>query len=140
MPDVGSYDIGNVVIFADTASMIKEAEHEIVNVNKSIVASLETIILELNDLQLSWVGGSAALAQDLAIRWQRCVDQMYGTRNNPGQGVLNQLANAVYSAAGNYARTDHQVTEYFAKALNALWTPAVGGGGQDPNLPIIQIG
>jgi hypothetical protein len=74
----------------------------------------------MSNLQLSWVGQSASLAQAFQQEWNSATQTLFGTQQNPSQGVLNRLASGLQAAGSNYDGAEQWVQENFGKFVSGI--------------------
>jgi uncharacterized protein YukE len=94
--------------------------------------SLEGIMTTLGDLQLSWVGPSAAEAQAFTDRWNAAMAELFGTKDNPSAGVLVRLVDGLAGAGSNYDGAE----DFVAKMFQSFQSSGAGtgsGSGQNAN-------
>jgi uncharacterized protein YukE len=98
---------------------------------KAILGELSGIMGVLKELRISWTGESAELADQFNDRWEQAMKQLYGTKADPGAGILNVLSAGIGAAAVNYSRGERQVSNMFARFEAALKGIDPGTHGND---------
>jgi uncharacterized protein YukE len=85
----------NAIKITVSPNALSETSTKVQGLVTDIVNQLETINTQLNKLQLSWVGQSASLANSFNQQWQTATTSLFGTQQDPDEGVLNRLAGGV---------------------------------------------
>jgi uncharacterized protein YukE len=108
-----NYDDGGLLIRVDPDSVFRYATVDIMNEAKVMANAISTISQTWTNLQLGWVGTSAQEAQDFNNQWNQAIDRLFGTVKDPASGALPKIAEAVATAAVNYAEAEDAVTKTF---------------------------
>jgi uncharacterized protein YukE len=81
---------------------------------------MTAITNKLNELRLSWVGKSSDEADKFNKDWNDIWKRLYGTKDDPDQGILNRFASGLTTAAVTYSRGERAVSDSFARFQAAL--------------------
>ncbi|MFF5076581.1 WXG100 family type VII secretion target [Actinoplanes sp. NPDC000266] len=109
--------------------------------------ALSAIIDALDAVELNWAGDSQKAAQDVNTRWKAAVTSLFGTKKNPGQGVVSRIAGGIQGAALNLSTTESSVVDLWQSYISKLEdmlagrppgdTP--GGGDGEQSVPISEV-
>lgn len=127
MTTPSSYD--NVRITVSPQLMSQDAD-KLTQLITDVVNQLQDIQTALQGLQLSWTGSSANMMQQFNDRWNSAATSLFGTKDDPAEGVLNRLVGGVQSASQNFTASDDWVATAFSGLTNSL-----SGGGSAPSGP-----
>jgi uncharacterized protein YukE len=123
------YDQGDAVLKIDPDSLHQSGQDL-----KSLSDQVADHIKHINDtvfgLELLWAGKTAGEAQDFLDQWNGVMTKMYGSANNPEDGVLNVMAGGVEAAAVAHGNVNFQIYSSFVNFQAAL--NGVSGGGGAP--------
>ena len=113
MPVPANYnDVTNVTV---SPVMLNDGGKTCLNLLNQIINYLNAIETTLSNLQLSWVGQSANLAQTFTNEWNDATANLCGTQSDPGQGILVRIAEGLSSAAQNYSTADQWAQSAFGQ-------------------------
>jgi uncharacterized protein YukE len=93
---------------------------------QQIADALSDIMDSLDALKLSWTGDSSKVADSFNSRWSDAMTELYGTKDDPGKGILNVLVGGLKAAVQNYSKGENQVVDMFGdftKKLKGYLTP-----------------
>jgi uncharacterized protein YukE len=96
---------------------LKTKKDQLVTLAQQIADCLGRVNDTLSALQLEWRGQSAKEQQEVSAEWVRVFGELFGTKKNPEDGVLNALADHVANAAKNYAEVENKANEIFSNLL-----------------------
>ena len=77
--------------------------------------ALGDVITSLGDLKLSWTGPASDSASDFNQRWGAAMTTLFGTQDDPSQGVLNVMTDGLLGAAQNYGSNEYQIKQMYQK-------------------------
>jgi hypothetical protein len=120
------YDDPSLVIKVNPDGLFLCADGDIPMFSERIVESLNRIVDVWKGLKLGWVGNTSDEAEAFNRAWKTAMTRLFGSESDPESGIVNQIASAVATASGNYAQTEHIVTQMFLGISAALSAP----GGQ----------
>lgn len=106
---------------------ISSAAQSITNLSEDVANQIGKINDTMSSLQLSWTGDASDFASEVSSQWQTAVTALFGTQQDPGQGILSRIADGLTSAAQNYTEADAWVAESFLGFMNNL--NSSGGSG-----------
>jgi len=127
----GSYDDVTITV---TPKDLSDAATTVAGCVGNIVDSLNAIDDTISGLKLGWAGATATEATDFYNQWKAAMGQMFGTKDQPAQGVLNMIVFALKAAANNYNAADTAVVSMFSGFGQHL-TPAGEGGDSTAPIP-----
>ncbi|MFE0461442.1 WXG100 family type VII secretion target [Kitasatospora sp. NPDC058965] len=96
-----------------------------------IVHSLTKVNKALGALHLGWAGDTADKAKSFSDQWSACMVELFGTEAHR-DGVLNQLVQALGSAAANYDGAEQFVGNQLFGAFLSGVTSTDTSGATDP--------
>lgn len=128
MADSGRADYDVSVIDVSPRGMNTTAT-QLKNLAQDVADSLTRVKATLDGLRLTWEGRSAKEADEVAQDWVRVTTELFGTKDDPKQGVLNALADGVGMASGNFSKAEDAIAQAFSEFRQAL---APGDGKSDP--------
>jgi hypothetical protein len=85
----------------------------------------------VSTLRVAWQGKAATDAEDLNHEWIRVMTELFGTKDDPKQGVLPTLADGVGMAAANFTLAEVGIKDLFTHFTDA--TSGSGGSDKPPN-------
>ncbi|WP_328356090.1 hypothetical protein OG800_16055 [Streptomyces sp. NBC_00445] len=97
--------------------------------------SLGAINTQLTGLRLAWAGKAASDAEEVNKEWMRVMKQLFGTKDDPLNGVLPTLADGVRMASGNFTKSEEGITKLFADFRIGL----TSGGGELKDTPPAEV-
>lgn len=125
MPAPSNYNDGGTVFRIDPLTIFRHAKVDLFNEANSIGDAVQNIFNIWEELELGWVGTSAAEAQDFSDRMNANLRQLFGTKDAPG--VLSKIANAIAAASINFGLAEDNVKKMFDSLGTGLDTPAPAG-------------
>jgi hypothetical protein len=120
----------NIVIKVDPQDMYRIAHLTIPHYGGTIADSINGIGNVWENLKLGWVGNTADEAQAFNNEWQQSIQQLFGTQDDPGMGILAKIAAGAELAAGDYDQTELGVAKMFTEFNSQL------SAAPDPNAPV----
>lgn len=118
--DVTNYDGKVLSIASNDIFWTGQAINTLIS---DVVTQLTTVMDAFNNLQLSWTGGSASLAQDFSDRWTSAMTALFGTDGDPASGVLMALSAGLGSASNNYNLAEETIWGMFYSFNVGLTSP-----------------
>ncbi|MFJ4438034.1 WXG100 family type VII secretion target [Streptomyces sp. NPDC088923] len=125
MADPADYDFATVSV---DPQGIEEISRRLLGLADNVADAVENIADASFQLQLGWAGTSAEEAKAFGGRWDAVMTEMFGSKKNPGQGVLNVMAGVVDMVAVTFSNTEVKLEQAFHD-----FTAALGSG--DSNVP-----
>ncbi|MFF4652823.1 WXG100 family type VII secretion target [Streptomyces sp. NPDC001380] len=125
MPDIAP-DYDSATLNIDPAALDTAAQKLIEHAG-NIVGSLNRISSSFAELQFQWAGDTAEQVQALNSWWDSVMRDLFGTEENPDQGVLNVMAAGVKAAAVGFSQTEVEIQQMFVKFAEGL-----AAAGQEP--------
>ncbi|GAA0486359.1 hypothetical protein Ade02nite_10110 [Paractinoplanes deccanensis] len=108
--------------------------------------ALGAIIDALDAVELNWAGDSQKEAVDVNNRWKTAVTSLFGTKKNPGQGVISRIAGGLQGAALNLSTTESSVVDLWQTYISKLEDMLAGrppgdapGGDGEQSVPISEV-
>ncbi|MCO6004187.1 WXG100 family type VII secretion target [Actinoallomurus purpureus] len=132
MPDVNYDAVDSFYVYPDE---LVTHGNNIKHNNQIVADSLSNIINTLRDLRLGWAGRTSDEAKDFGDRWNAVAEELFGTKEHPEKGVLNDIAAGVLIVAGLFSTTEHALADYFGKFYQALSGGSGGDGGGSDGVP-----
>ncbi|MFI7608274.1 WXG100 family type VII secretion target [Micromonospora sp. NPDC049366] len=87
---------------------------------EELIDALDRISDALGSIEVNWVGESQRAAQDLNDRWRACTTALFGTRENPGAGILNRIAGGMQGAALNLDTVETKIIELWQQYIDLM--------------------
>lgn len=94
-------------------SGLNSAAEAVQTSSTNIYNYLTDINNSLSNLQLSWTGESASVANEFNTRWVNAMTALYGPSTDPGKGIMNILNDGLQMAAQNYSNNESSVANMF---------------------------
>jgi uncharacterized protein YukE len=113
-------EVYNTVKITVSPTVLSESYTNINNLLNQIVDQLNTIMTTMENLQLSWVGQSSSLANQFTQQWNQAAKSLFGTQNNPEEGVLNRVAEGLQEASSNYCLVEQWAQSSFGQLVSGL--------------------
>lgn len=129
MTTPASYD--NVKITNVSPQLMSQDVDQLKQVVTDVNNQLQAIQTALQGLQLSWTGSSASMMQQFNGRWDAAATSLFGTQQNPAEGVLNRVIDGVQSAWQNFTAAEAWIVNTF----NGLTTSLTSGSGSASGTP-----
>jgi uncharacterized protein YukE len=90
-----------------------------------IVNNINDIQNTFGDLKLGWAGKTADEAESFNDQWNSTMKELFGTKDDPGTGVLSAILMGVTAAASGYAYTEQAISTMFRQ-----FSAQLSGAGQ----------
>ena len=104
------------------------------DLGQTVADSLDRINGIWNDLKLGWMGKTADEAKDFIDRWNAVMGELYGSKEHPENGVLNEIVTGVLTVAWIFGQTEHTLFQFFTDFQHGL-----AGGGSSGDTPPASI-
>jgi len=112
----------------------------------STVTTLEALCSDMSDqlvnientifnLQLSWVGSTEAEAQEFVDQWNSVMTDLFGTTDNPEEGVLPVILDGLQGAAVAFSNVETQIELAFENFEVGLEMSAVSTAATPTSTP-----
>lgn len=135
------YELSTTKLVIDPATLETLATVGLKNTAEHFAGRIKAVGDIWDGLALSWNGKTQAEADDFNNRWRGSMHTLFGTADDEDDpGLLGQVINVVYLAAGNFANAESSIADAFQKMADGLGGDSGGSSSaQDSTLPPIQI-
>lgn len=121
----GGYDAARLAV---TPVELVWAGNAVADCVAEILASLDSIMKTVKDLDLGWAGATAQEAQDFGDQWYAAMVNLFGSSGQAADGVMNMLVFALLSAGNNYNAAEDAIVQMFSGFGDLLAAGATSGG------------
>jgi hypothetical protein len=132
-----SYDSGKRIL-VDPDELYQIATVGVKGVVDDMVNNIDAIMATIENLAVSWTGGSAQEARDFGDRWQTAMTNLLGTKDDPGQGALNKVMTGVAIAGSNYGEGEDTVFKMFRDLADGVAGASSDTSGQSATTNLTQ--
>jgi len=109
---------------AATLSVDPETMNNYINVLTSQAEDvgnlLESVNSTLSALQLGWAGTTADEVQQINDSWTTVMTELFGTQDNPQEGVINVILGGLLQVAAGYSQTEQALAQMWQQFYNQL--------------------
>lgn len=131
------YDVKTISIgpwgIHESGRRIKDLSDDIVNATETIMTTLNSLVLD------SWKGRTKDEAEDFGNRWLAVMKEIFGTKDNPGAGVLNATLSGIGAAGDNYNKAENGLLDVWNKFAAAIPTGDAGKTAPSRDVPPDQM-
>ncbi|MCO6000324.1 WXG100 family type VII secretion target [Actinoallomurus rhizosphaericola] len=117
--DTTDYDhVQNIAIgpsgMDTTATSLSKCAQEIADSITRIENALKSLTLN------GWAGKTQQEADDFNNRWVKVMGDLFGSKDKPNDGVLNAMANGIYTAVKNYDEAEYGLVDVWKRFAGKL--------------------
>jgi Proteins of 100 residues with WXG len=131
MSPPANYNTSELRADLETLSQIAE---NVTNRAEDAATKIAVIDDTMNNLTLSWTGGSADAAQDFNDQLKNALDNIFGIPQEPKTGIIPRIADGLQTAVNNYIAADGMVVSAFSPFSS------VANASDDTPKPVINSG